>query len=131
MTAGDYAASDEGCLTCGEVDANGQPYLTGECPRSDRPCGHHCNCSWVHDCCHWCGAEMDEGGEYQVGAVVAYVKDGEPHIAWREPCADQKNRHHWHVFHGMTFGWRTWDEISRAGSVRFLGVHPADSGRTP
>lgn len=116
------AVEDE-CLTCGEMDN-----AAGECPRSKRPCGHHCNCSWIHDCCHWCGAEMAEEGEYQIGAVVAYVKDGEPHLAWREPCANQENRHHWHVFHGMSFGWRAWSEISEAENVRFLGVHTGGDG---
>lgn len=33
-----------------------------ECPNSERPCGHHCNCSWIHDHCHWCG--KDFGCEY-------------------------------------------------------------------
>lgn len=110
---------EDDCHTCGESDG-----AEGECPKSKRPCGHHCNCSWVHDCCHWCGAEFGEEGEPQVGAVVAYVKDGEPHLAWREPCANQENDHHWHVFHGMTFGWRTWREVN-ANGVRFLGVHDA------
>jgi hypothetical protein len=115
---------DGECLTCGESNAAGKPYATNECPASNRPCGHHCNCSWIHDCCHWCDAEMGEGGEYQVGAVVAYTKGGEPHLAWREPVADQDNDHHWHVFHGMSFGWRTWGEIQQADDLRFLGVHP-------
>lgn len=58
------------CLTCGELEGE-----EGECSRSERRCGHHCNCSWVHDCCHWCGAEFGEDGE------VAYPngrKDDEP-----------------------------------------------------
>lgn len=107
------------CLTCGELAG-----AEGECPRSKRPCGHHCNCSWIHDCCHWCGAEMDEDGEYQVGAVVAFVHRGEPHLAWREPSANQENEYHWHVFHGMVFGWRTWSEINTNGNLRYLGAHP-------
>ena len=41
---------DEDCGSCGEPDC-----VEGECPRSKRSCGHHCNCSWVHDVCHWCG----------------------------------------------------------------------------
>jgi GT2 family glycosyltransferase len=27
------------------------------CPKSKRPCGHHCNHSWSHEKCHWCGKE--------------------------------------------------------------------------
>lgn len=68
---------------------------------------------------------MEEEGEYQVGAVVAYIKDGEPHLAWREPNANQENAHRWHVFHQMVFGWRTWAEVSAGDHLRFLGVHPA------
>lgn len=45
----------EECATCGDP-----AYSRNECPKSERPCGHHCNCSWVHDCCHWYGAEFGE-----------------------------------------------------------------------
>lgn len=34
----------------------------GECPKSLRPCGHHCNHSWDQDKCHWCGVEFGEDG---------------------------------------------------------------------
>lgn len=44
------------CYSCGEMP-------THECPASQRPCGHHCNCSWIHDHCHWCGKEWGEGEE--------------------------------------------------------------------
>jgi hypothetical protein len=46
------------CITCGE----GLPL--NECQSSQRLCGHHCNCSWTQDCCHWCGKEWD--GEEEV-----------------------------------------------------------------
>lgn len=36
------------CGSCGE----GVP---GDCPKSKRPCGHHCNHIWTHDACDWCG----------------------------------------------------------------------------
>lgn len=29
------------------------------CPKSERPCGHHCNCSWTHDVCCWCNKEFE------------------------------------------------------------------------
>lgn len=45
----------EECSSCGDMPE-------GECPKSLRPCGHHCNCSWVHDCCHWCNVEFGEDG---------------------------------------------------------------------
>ena len=59
---------DTECLTCEEANAYiaaGEPVpegvgVEGECPKSERPCGHHCNCSWIHDCCHWCGVEFGE-----------------------------------------------------------------------
>lgn len=37
------------CSSCGEECP------TGECPASKRPCGHHCNHSWSHEECCWCG----------------------------------------------------------------------------
>lgn len=43
------------CISCGEGMSG------GDCPESKRPCGHHCNCSWVHDRCHWCNKEF--GGD--------------------------------------------------------------------
>lgn len=52
--AHDALERDDECLSCGEqMPAN-------ECPKAQRPCGHHCNCSWIHDCCHWCGVEFGE-----------------------------------------------------------------------
>lgn len=48
---------DSECLTCIEVVR-----LAGECPNSERPCGHHCNHSWTHDVCHWCKTEFGEDG---------------------------------------------------------------------
>lgn len=37
-----------GCASCGEE-------VPADCPKSERPCGHHCNHSWIHDECCWCG----------------------------------------------------------------------------
>lgn len=39
------------CASCGESPE-------GECPKSERPYGHHCNHSWTHDACDWCGVEF-------------------------------------------------------------------------
>lgn len=47
------------CDTCAEPGSG----IEGECPMSKRSCGHHCNCVWVHDVCHWCGAEINEDGD--------------------------------------------------------------------
>lgn len=44
---------DSVCLSCAEEIPEGE---CPECPNSKRPCGHHCDCSWVQDECCWCGA---------------------------------------------------------------------------
>ena len=41
------------CASCGEVPKN-------DCKKSQRPCGHHCNHSWTHDECCWCGKEFGD-----------------------------------------------------------------------
>lgn len=45
---------DAECASCGEDDI--------KCPKSKRPCGHHCNHSWTHDVCCWCGDSWGENG---------------------------------------------------------------------
>lgn len=40
---------ENGCTSCGEGDPK------NECPHSRKACGHHCNHSWSHDECCWCG----------------------------------------------------------------------------
>lgn len=44
----------DACISCGER------MQKKECAKSQRPCGHHCNHSWTHDTCCWCGKEFDE-----------------------------------------------------------------------
>ena len=44
---------DNECLSCGDTPLN-------ECPKSKRKCGHHCNHSWTHDECCWCGKHFGE-----------------------------------------------------------------------
>lgn len=41
------------CASCGELPKN-------DCKESKRPCGHHCNHSWTHDKCCWCGKEFGD-----------------------------------------------------------------------
>ncbi len=48
------------CASCGETPK-------GECPKSKRPCGHHCNHSWSHDACDWCGATFGAENENEEG----------------------------------------------------------------
>jgi hypothetical protein len=55
------AMSEENeCITCTEDPPDAR---RGECPKSRRPCGHHCNCSWIQDACCWCGWEEGAGDE--------------------------------------------------------------------
>lgn len=49
-------SDEDECLSCPEEMPR------NECPKSKRRCGHHCNCSWIHDRCHWCGVEFGEDG---------------------------------------------------------------------
>jgi hypothetical protein len=46
-------AEPNDCHSCGEENV-------GKCPNSKRPCGHHCNHSWSHDECCWCGEQWGE-----------------------------------------------------------------------
>lgn len=58
----DVLDPDDECIDCAE---GVNPFDV--CPNAKRPCGHHCNCVWIHDCCHWCGmesVETDNGGEW-------------------------------------------------------------------
>lgn len=50
---------DDECFTCAE-DPEHKEYPVGECPKSKRPCGHHDDCLWYQDVCHWCGFEYTE-----------------------------------------------------------------------
>ena len=43
----------EDCLSCGGENEE-------ICPNSAKVCGHHCNHSWTHDVCCWCGKEWGE-----------------------------------------------------------------------
>lgn len=49
---------DEDCSSCCELE----PEIVAEevCPKSLRQCGHHCNHSWTHDICCWCGRSWEE-----------------------------------------------------------------------
>jgi hypothetical protein len=62
------AAESDDCLSCGENPDE-------KCPRSQRSCGHHCNHSWTHDACDWCGVEWGENG------VPTYPSEGATMIA--------------------------------------------------
>lgn len=62
---GNVSAIDAECGTCGgDIPEN-------ECPQSKRSCGHHCNCVWVHDECHWCGAVFGDEDDPNFGVPAA------------------------------------------------------------
>lgn len=61
------------CADCGEL----MPEQC--CPKSRRPCGHHCDCVWTQDTCHWCGVEFHgDGLEIWPGEIAVWrsVLDG-------------------------------------------------------
>lgn len=53
----------EECSSCEE----GLP--PDDCPKSHRPCGHHCNHSWSADHCCWCGATFGEDDPNEANEV--------------------------------------------------------------
>lgn len=48
---------DLGCVSCQEDPdpKDLRDYDNYQCPKSQRSCGHHCNHTWSHDECCWCG----------------------------------------------------------------------------
>lgn len=53
---------DAECSSCTEDFAE-------KCPKSERPCGHHCNHSWDQDQCCWCGKEFGETCDHGQGVT--------------------------------------------------------------
>lgn len=56
MNRCDQQTEDVECISCGSKHAD-------KCPKSRRPCGHHCNHSWSHGECCWCWKLWDEEPE--------------------------------------------------------------------
>lgn len=48
------------CLDCPPGPPAGE---AEQCPKSKKPCGHHCDHEWTHDTCCWCGKSWGENGE--------------------------------------------------------------------
>jgi hypothetical protein len=63
---------DETCISCEEDPDNEETDPYYKCPKSQRPCGHHCNHSWSHEKCDWCGAEF---GEIEESPSVEYERE--------------------------------------------------------
>lgn len=58
------------CSSCAE----GMPKQ--ECPKSERPCGHHCNHSWTQDICDWCGREFGDEEDSKVNWALVATGEG-------------------------------------------------------
>lgn len=59
----DLDARDQAILGCDTGRCDSCANLGAErqvCPASERDCGHHCNHSWSHERCCWCGEEWGE-----------------------------------------------------------------------
>ena len=52
---------DEECISCEEdpEPLDSIDYDNFKCKESKRSCGHHCNHTWTHDKCCWCGFEIE------------------------------------------------------------------------
>lgn len=62
-----------GCISCEEGPCPEGPIDVDnyKCPKSKRGCGHHCNHSWTHDSCCWCGSVFwDEDQPAQAAEVT-------------------------------------------------------------
>jgi hypothetical protein len=59
---------DEECISCGEEAEE-------KCSKSKRSCGHHCNHSWSHEECCWCGeefGEIEDSPEIELGREIGH-----------------------------------------------------------
>ncbi len=71
---------DNECISCGEAPKPNDPDYKPDdpdykCPKSKRSCGHHCNHSWSHEECCWCGAtfgDVEESLEVERGGAVGH-----------------------------------------------------------
>jgi hypothetical protein len=72
----DFAATcpavDERCDSCRES------LRTDVCPSSLKTCGHHCNHSWSHERCCWCGREWGDELDELDGDASAAAEPGVP-----------------------------------------------------
>lgn len=53
----DTLTAEAECEVCGTEWDGGDD--EAKCPKSRRPCGHHCNHIMTHDGCDWCGGEYE------------------------------------------------------------------------
>lgn len=68
---------DGECISCEEDPDPQDPmdYDKYKCSNSKRPCGHHCNHSWSHEECCWCGyvfGPNEESPEIEMGREIGH-----------------------------------------------------------
>jgi len=68
---------DMECISCEEDPEPDNPmdYDNYKCPKSKRACGHHCNHSWSHEECCWCGFAFgpnEESPSEELGREVGH-----------------------------------------------------------
>lgn len=57
---------DSECISCeDDPDPFNPIHDNYKCPKSKRPCGHHCNHSWTHEKCCWCSRELGPIEEWE------------------------------------------------------------------
>lgn len=67
LTDAEDAKVVEDCAACGEFD--GSEPDNEKCAAPKRGCGHHCNHTWSHDQCCWCGVNFCEHSCPRSGTV--------------------------------------------------------------
>lgn len=101
----------EGCASCGEGDPK------NECPKSQRPCGHHCNHIWEVDACDWCGYEAQgdedplptEAGDVEAISLELDDEFGDIPVLIRD-ITRAVLASGWLAQHTAAAGARAWDE---------------------
>lgn len=68
---------DDICISCEEDPDPDDPadYDDYKCSKSKRPCGHHCNHSWSHEECCWCGhvfASIEDSPEVEMEREIGH-----------------------------------------------------------
>lgn len=100
----------EGCDSCPDVGGTAE---TDVCPNSRSACGHHCNHSWSHDVCDWCGTEWGEESEGPHPATRA-PETLDEHLADRAIASllayDMLAGHGARSWGGALEAWRRWRE---------------------
>lgn len=99
----------DSCSSCPDIGGTAEIDL---CPDSRSPCGHHCNHSWSHDVCDWCGTEWGEEGAKSPASRAPETLD--EHLADRAIASllayDALAGHGARSWPGALEAWRRWRE---------------------